>query len=51
MLGKILSGGAADLVKGVGDVVDNLHTSEEEKLEAERKQLAFIKGIFRRNQN
>ena len=37
MLGKILSGGAADLVKGVGDVVDNLHTSEEEKLEAERK--------------
>ena len=37
MLGKIFSGGAADLVKGVGDVVDNLHTSEEEKLEAERK--------------
>ena len=37
MLGKIFSGGAADLVKGVGDVVDSLHTSEEEKLEAERK--------------
>ena len=37
MLGNLLSGGAADLVKGVGDVVDNLHTSAEEKLEAERK--------------
>ena len=37
MLGKIFTGGAADLVKGVGDVVDSLHTSEEEKLEAERK--------------
>ena len=37
MLSKLLSGGAADFVKGVGDVVDNLHTSEEEKLEAERK--------------
>jgi hypothetical protein len=37
MLGKIFSGGAADLVKGVGGVIDNLHTSAEEKLEAERK--------------
>ena len=37
MLGKLFSAGAADLVKGVGDVVDNLHTSEEERLEAERK--------------
>ena len=37
MLGKIFSGGAADLVKGVGVVIDNLHTSKEEKLEAERK--------------
>ncbi len=37
MLSNILSGGAADLVKGVGGVIDNLHTSEEEKLEAERK--------------
>ena len=37
MLSKIFSGGAADLVKGVGDVVDSLHTSAEEKLEAERK--------------
>ena len=37
ILGKIFSGGAADLVKGVGSVVDNLPTSKEEKLEAERK--------------
>tara|TARA_R110002167_G_scaffold66474_1_gene188146 strand:- start:897 stop:1283 length:387 start_codon:yes stop_codon:yes gene_type:complete len=37
MLGNLLSGGAADLVKGVGGVIDSLHTSEEEKLEAEQK--------------
>ena len=37
ILTKIFSGGAADLVKGVGGVIDNLHTSAEEKLEAERK--------------
>tara|TARA_Y100001937_G_scaffold69631_1_gene94968 strand:+ start:52 stop:438 length:387 start_codon:yes stop_codon:yes gene_type:complete len=37
MLNKLFSGGAADLVKGVGGVIDNLHTSAEEKLEAERK--------------
>ena len=37
MLGNLFSGGAAELVKGIGSVVDNLHTSKEEKLEAERK--------------
>ena len=37
MLGNLLSGGAADLVKGVGGVIDNLHTSAEEKLAAEAK--------------
>jgi len=37
MLGNLFSGGAAELVKGIGGVVDNLHTSKEEKLEAERK--------------
>ena len=37
MLKNILSGGAADLVKNVGGVLDNLITSKEEKLEAERK--------------
>ena len=37
ILTNLLSGGAAELVKGVGGVIDNLHTSKEEKLEAERK--------------
>ena len=37
ILTKIFSGGATDLIKGVGGVIDNLHTSKEEKLEAERK--------------
>ena len=37
MLSKIFSSGAADLVKNVGGVLDNLTTSKEEKLEAERK--------------
>ena len=37
MLNKIFSAGAADLVKNVGGVLDNLTTSKEEKLEAERK--------------
>ena len=37
MLDKLFSGGATDLVKNVGGVIDNLHTSKEEKLEAEQK--------------
>ena len=37
ILTSLFSGGAADLVKGVGGVIDNLHTSEEEKLAAENK--------------
>ena len=37
MLGQLFSSGAAELVKGVGGVIDNLHTSKEEKLEAQRK--------------
>tara|TARA_R110001606_G_scaffold2804_1_gene12158 strand:- start:968 stop:1360 length:393 start_codon:yes stop_codon:yes gene_type:complete len=37
ILGTIFSGGAKDLVEGIGGVVDNLHTSKEEKLEAARK--------------
>ena len=37
ILGTIFSGGAKDLVEGVGDVIDALHTSEEEKLEAAQK--------------
>ena len=37
ILTNLFSGGAADLVKGVGGVIDNLHTSKEEKLDAEQK--------------
>ena len=37
MLNKLFSGGAAELVKGVGGVIDNLHTSKEEKLAAGQK--------------
>ena len=37
MLSKLFSGGATELIKGVGGVIDNLHTSGEEKLEAEKK--------------
>ena len=37
MIRKLLSGGATELVKSVGGVIDNLHTSKEEKLEAEIK--------------
>ena len=56
MLGNLLSGGAADLVKNVGGVIDDLHTSKEEKLEAERKikeliasyQVEMEKNITRR---
>ena len=35
--GKIFSSGATELVKEVGTVVDDLVTTEEEKLEAKRK--------------
>lgn len=37
ILTKILSGGATELVKGIGGVLDNLHTSKDEKLAAEHK--------------
>ena len=37
IISKIFSSGATELVKGVGGVIDNLHTSKEEKLEAEQK--------------
>jgi len=37
ILGQIFSSGATELVKGVGGVIDNLHTSKEEKLEAGQK--------------
>ena len=37
ILSMLTGGGAKDLVEGIGGVVDNLHTSEEEKLEANQK--------------
>ena len=37
ILTKIFSAGAGELVKSVGGVIDNLHTSKEEKLAAEQK--------------
>jgi hypothetical protein len=37
MLTNLLSGGASKLIDSVGGVLDNLTTSKEEKLEAERK--------------
>jgi len=37
VLGKIFSSGATELVKGIGGVLDNLITSEDEKAAAELK--------------
>ena len=37
ILNKRFSGGAKELVKGVGGVLDNLTTTKEEKHEAQRK--------------
>ena len=37
ILNKIFSGGTKELVEGVGGVLDNLTTTKEEKLEAQRK--------------
>ena len=37
ILNKIFSGGAKELVEGVGGVLDNLSTTKEEKLKAQRK--------------
>ncbi len=44
VLAKIFSSGASDLVKNVGGVIDSLHTSKEEKLEAEKKIKDMIMG-------
>ena len=37
IISKIFSAGASELVKSVGGVIDNLHTSKDEKLAAELK--------------
>ena len=44
MINKIFSAGAANLVKSVGGVLDNLTTTKEEKLDAERKINDMIMG-------
>ena len=44
MLSKIFSAGAGELIKNVGGVIDNLHTSKEEKLAAEQKIKDMIMG-------
>ena len=42
ILNKIFAGGAAELVEGVGGVLDNLTTTKAEKLEAKRKMKELI---------
>ena len=42
ILNKIFSGGAKELVEGVGGVLDNLTTTKAEKLEAKRKMQELI---------
>ena len=44
IMGKLLSSGATELIKGVGGVLDNLTTSKEEKLAAELKIKDMIMG-------
>ena len=44
ILSKVFSAGAGKLVQNVGDVIDNLHTSKEEKLAAEAKIKDLIMG-------
>ena len=42
ILTNLFAGGAADLVEGVGGVIDNLHTSKEEKLAAKQEMQELI---------
>ena len=44
ILNKIFSTGATELIKGVGSVIDNLTTTEEERLTAEEKIKDMILG-------
>ena len=44
ILGKIFSSGAKDLVDSVGTAIDKIHTSAEEKADAERKIKDMILG-------
>ena len=49
ILTNLFTGGAAELVKGVGGVIDNLHTSKEEKLAAEQKIQKLISNYDHQN--
>ena len=42
--GKLFSGGAGELVESVGGVIDNLHTSKAEKLEAKQKMQELVQN-------
>jgi len=44
MIKKILSAGAGELIKSVGGVIDNLHTSKAEKAAAEQEIKNMILG-------
>jgi hypothetical protein len=44
IISKIFSAGAGELIKNVGGVIDNLHTSAEEKAEAEAKIKDLVMG-------
>ena len=44
ILSKVFSAGAGKLVQDVGNVIDNLHTSKEEKLAAEARIKDLIMG-------
>jgi hypothetical protein len=44
IISKIFSTGAGELIKNVGGVIDNLHTSAEEKAEAEAKIKDLVMG-------
>ena len=44
VIGKLFSGGAGELVESVGGVIDNLHTSKAEKLEAKQKMQELVQN-------
>ena len=44
MVGQIFSCGAADLVQGVGGLIANLHTSDEARLDAEKKVKELVRN-------
>ena len=43
-IGKLFSGGAGELVESVCGVIDNLHTSKAEKLEAKQKMQELVQN-------